>query len=163
MLNLRPYKKCDAKVVLSWIKDELTFRRWSADRFENYPITVDELNGYYQQSDYIEGYFPMVAYNEEGVVGHILMRFLDESKKVLRFGFVIVDDSKRGKGYGRQLMEISLKYAKEILHVEKVSIGVFEDNIPAKNCYLAIGFKETGEVVELKAGEYTWNVIEMEM
>ena len=59
MLNLRPYKKCDGKSVLSWIKDEVTFRRWSADRFGNYPITADELNAYYQQSDYIDGYFPI--------------------------------------------------------------------------------------------------------
>ena len=163
MLNLRPYKKCDANTVLSWIKDELTFRRWSADRFENYPISADELNDHYESQDNNDGYFPMIAYNEEGVVGHILMRFIDEEKKVLRFGFVIVDDSKRGKGYGKQLMEISLKYAKEILHVDKVSIGVFEDNLPAKKCYLSIGFKETGEIVNLKVAEYDWNIIEMEI
>ena len=33
------------------------------------------------------------------IVGHILLRFPSEDKSLIRFGFVIVDDSKRGKGY----------------------------------------------------------------
>ena len=28
MLRLRPYKKCDAKRIVSWIKDEISFRKW---------------------------------------------------------------------------------------------------------------------------------------
>ena len=36
MLRLRPYKKCDAKYIVSWIKDEISFRKWCADRYESY-------------------------------------------------------------------------------------------------------------------------------
>ena len=32
MLRLRPYKKCDAAHICSWIKDERTFRRWSVEK-----------------------------------------------------------------------------------------------------------------------------------
>lgn len=28
MLRLRPYKKCDAKYIANWIKDEVSFRKW---------------------------------------------------------------------------------------------------------------------------------------
>ena len=44
MLRLRPYKKCDAKHIASWIKDERAFRLWSADRYEKYPVTPDDIN-----------------------------------------------------------------------------------------------------------------------
>lgn len=162
MLNLRPYKKCDGKKVLSFIEDEQTFIKWSADRFDKYPITADELNAHYAQFDNVEGYFPMVAYDESGVVGHILMRFLDEEKKILRFGFVIVDSTKRGKGYGKKLMEISLKYAREFLSVDKVTIGVFDGNEAARNCYLSVGFNLTGEIVECSVRDEMYKIIELE-
>lgn len=35
-----------------------------------------------------------------------------------------------------------MKYAFEILKVEKITIRVHEDNLPAYNCYKAIGFTE---------------------
>jgi predicted acetyltransferase len=47
--------------------------------------------------------YPLTAVVEEDVVGHILLRYPTEDKMLVRFGFVIVDDSKRGKGYGKQL------------------------------------------------------------
>ena len=40
------------------------------------------------------------------------------------------------------MLELGLKYAFEILGVEKVTIGVFENNIPAYKCYKSIGFNE---------------------
>lgn len=55
------------------------------------------------------------------------MRFIDEDKSILRFGFVIVDDIKRGQGYGKEMLQLALKYAFEVLKVNKVTLGVFEN------------------------------------
>ena len=43
-LILRPYKPDDAKSIVKWIKDEVSFRKWCADRYENYPITPENIN-----------------------------------------------------------------------------------------------------------------------
>lgn len=43
MLRLRPYKACDAAAITKWIKSEYAFRQWSADRYEHYPITSDDM------------------------------------------------------------------------------------------------------------------------
>lgn len=40
------------------------------------------------------------------------------------------------------MLELGLKYAFGISGVEKVTIGVFENNIPAYKCYKSIGFNE---------------------
>ena len=88
----------------------------------------------------------MTAFDETGAVGHLFMRFMDEEKQVLRFGFVIVDDTKRGKGYGREMIALALKYAFEILKVRKVTIGVFEDNAPAYHCYKSVGFQDAAGI-----------------
>lgn len=142
MLRLRPYKECDAKTIVSWIKNEFSFRQWCADRYERYPITADDMNAHYDTFAQSDNFFAMTAFDENGVVGHLIMRFTDEDKKILRFGFIIVDDKKRGQGLGKEMISISLKYAFEILKAEKVTLGVFENNIAAYNCYKAAGFKD---------------------
>ena len=146
MIRLRPYKPCDAATILSWIKNEETFRRWSTDRYPYYPITATDMNHKYLDcnGDCAEpdNFYPMTAFDENGVVGHLIMRFTDEKKTVLRFGFVIVDDSKRGMGYGQKILRSALKFAFEILKVQKVTIGVLENNPGAYHCYKAAGFND---------------------
>lgn len=165
MLRLRPYKPCDAKQIVSWIKDEVSFRKWCADRFESYPITAEDMNAHYDALANTDSFFQMTAFDESGVVGHLIMRFVDEEKKTLRFGFVIVDDSKRGMGYGKEMLQLAAKYAFEILKVERITLGVFENNEAAYYCYKAAGFKD----VELAEEEYfkilgeDWKCLELEM
>ncbi len=168
-LRLRPYKKCDAKTIISWIKDEISFRKWSSDRYESFPITEADMIKKYMDcnGDCIESdnFYPMTAFDESGVVGHLIMRFTDKEKQILRLGFVIVDDAKRGKGYGKQMLLLAIKYAFDILKVAKVTLGVFENNEAAYYCYKAAGFKE----IPLEKEEYCnllgqkWKCIEMEI
>lgn len=163
-LRLRPYKNCDAKHILSWISDETAFRKWSADRYETYPITEEDINAQYMKKIDADNFYPMTAFDEKGVAGHLIMRFTDEEKQVLRFGFVIVDDKKRGMGYGKEMLLLSLKYAFEILKVNRVTLGVFENNPAAISCYQSVGFEETHPDKEEFCdilGE-KWKIIEME-
>ena len=48
-MNLRRYKKDDAKEILNWIKNEREFRLWSADRYESYPATPLDINKNYAE------------------------------------------------------------------------------------------------------------------
>ena len=162
MLRLRPYKECDAEYIVKWIKDEYTFRRWCADRFESYPITAEDLKNHYREKYDNDGFYQMTAFDETGVAGHLIMRFLDEAKKILRFGFIIIDDEKRGKGYGKELVVLALKYAFDILKVEKVTLGVFDNNPNAIQCYKSVGFKETGELEHFHFMNEGWTSNEME-
>lgn len=163
MLRLRPYKACDAKTIVSWIKDETAFRKWSADRFERYPITEEDLNAHYDEFAYADNFFEMTAFDETGIVGHLIMRYTDEEKKVIRFGFVIVDDAKRGKGYGKQMLQLAIKYAFDLLRVEKITLGVFENNDPAYYCYRSVGFQEIGTVVGYTIANEVWKCKELEL
>jgi RimJ/RimL family protein N-acetyltransferase len=153
MLRLRPYKPDDAETILKWIKDEDAFRKWSTDRYPHYPITADDMNHKYMDcnGDCMEpdNFYPMTAFDETGIVGHLILRFTDEEKKVLRFGFVIVDDSKRGMGYGKGMLRLALQFAFDIFKADKVTLGVLENNPGAYYCYKAAGFRDvTGEEPE---------------
>lgn len=165
LIRLRPYKACDAETIVSWIKDEITFRQWCADRYERYPITADDMNRHYNGFAYEDNFYQMTAFDETGIVGHLIMRFTDNEKSVLRFGFIIVDDAKRGVGYGRQMLELAIKYAFDILKARKITLGVFENNKAAYNCYKAVGFCEVHNEEKEKYHIFNedWMCIELEL
>ena len=40
---IRTFKKEDAPIILAWIKNKTDLRKWSADRYRDYPATPDEM------------------------------------------------------------------------------------------------------------------------
>ncbi len=161
MIRLRPYESDDAQTILSWIGDEVAFRKWCADRYETYPISADDMNMLYDTADH-ERFFPMTVIDESEIVGHLIMRFPDEDRSVLRFGFIIVDDRKRGKGYGKRMLEAAVSYALERFGVKRITLGVFDNNEAAYRCYLSAGFRETNRDSAFCVFGEEWKCIEME-
>ena len=106
--------------------------------------------------------FPLTAIVGDETIGHILLRFPSEDKSVIRFGFVIVDDSKRGKGYGKQMLRLAIDYAQQELGAQKITLGVFCDNLSAVECYKSVGFRITGMDTYSIDGE-EWKGLEMEL
>lgn len=170
MLRLRPYKPCDATTIVSWCKDEISMRKWVSDRYEKFPVTAEDMNHKYMECNgdcYEEdNFFPVTAFDESGIVGHLILRFVDMEKKTLRVGFVIVDDSKRGMGYGKEMLKLTIRYAFDILKAEKLTLGVFENNSAAYHCYKAAGFQnvltEKGAFFIDIMGE-EWKCLELEL
>ena len=162
MLKLRPYKSCDAQAIAKWVQNKDVFTVWGGERFGNYPITAEIIDKKYSSDNgdcaEPDNFYPWTAFDENGVVGHFIMRYINGDKNVIRFGWVVVDSTVRGKGYGTQMLRLGIKYAFEILGAEKVTIGVFENNTPAHTCYKKVGFADVDVV---KDGR--WNIIEMEI
>ncbi len=167
-MRLRPYKPQDAEAIISWIKDEEALRKWSSDRYGAYPITPTDINHKYLEcnGDCIEpdNFYPLTAVTSEGPVGHLILRYIDSEKTIFRIGFVIVDDSRRGKGLGKRMLQMAIQYAFDMLKAKKITLGVFENNPSAYHCYKAVGFKENPaeENVYEIFGE-KWKCIELEM
>lgn len=170
MLRLRPYKKPDAEYIAGWISDEKQYYQWSADRMKDYPLTAQKLNAYYDEMELLDSIWPMTAIDEEGIPrGQLIMRFLDKEKNDLRFGFIIVDATVRGKGYGKEMLQLAIRYAFDILRVQRVSLGVFANNPVAAYCYASVGLKEGAEKsryqvkVTPSTGEEVWECIQLEL
>ena len=166
---LRPYKPCDAEKIVSWIKDERIFYKWCADRFGEYPISAEDINHKYIEcnGDCVEAdnFYPMTAVDKDGAVGHLILRYTNAEKTTIRLGFIIVEDSKRGMGYGKRMIQMAMHYAFDMLKAERITLGVFENNLPAYHCYKAAGFREVSteqEVFYEILGE-KWKCIELEV
>ena len=168
-MRLRPFKPCDAENLIRWSEDIETFRLWGGYVIGEYPLSANILNGVYY--DYNgrcleeDNFYPMTAFDDEGMLGHFIMRYLDGDNKVLRFGWVIVDSEKRGQHLGKNMLELGLKYAFEIFGADKVTIGVFEANEPAYKCYLSTGFHKPSENRDHYEwmGDEQWKVVELEI
>ena len=91
-----------------------------------------------------------------------MMRKADYEKNSIHFGFIIVSPQMRGRGVGKAMVSQALKYAGEILGMERATLGVFENNPAARHCYEAAGF----EAEELSTETFSlhgtdWAVVNM--
>ncbi len=157
-MKLRPFNLEDAVKILSRCKDKHMFRLRNADRYEDFPAQPEEMMKQYKG----DNMYPLTAVVGEEIVGHILLRHQLADKSVIRFGFVIVDDSKRGKGYGKQMLCLAIDYAQQELGANRITLGVFCDNKSAVECYKSVGFRISGKDAYVIDGE-EWKGYEMEL
>lgn len=155
MIRLRPYRLEDADVILSWCSDEAACDRWTAGVLGDYPLTREQ---FYRVSSMMA----FTAVDDREVVGFFTMRHPGESLDEVRFGFVTVDAKRRGQGLGKTMLQLGLRYAREIYGAKKATLGVFENNPSAWHCYRAVGFRET-ETVKYNIRGEEWLCREMEM
>ena len=141
---LRDYKEEDGSVIAGWIRSEEELYKWSADRFNKYPLSGDDMNENYAPQIDTGRFYPLTAVDDnEDVMGHFIIRYpgADDDSSV-RFGFVIVDPSLRGKGCGKEMLRLGIAYVREHLSASRIDLGVFDNNPGAKRCYEAVGFRE---------------------
>ena len=164
MMKLRAFQKEDAPVIAGWIRSEEELYQWSADRYNKYPISGDDINENYAPQLLTGRFIPLTAVDDQGnIIGHFIIRYpRDDDNGSVRFGFAIIDPSRRGEGAGKEMLLLGTEYVKENLSASRIDLGVFENNEAAKHCYEAAGFREYGRsVYEMPAG--TWECSEMEL
>lgn len=163
MLRLRPFRTIDAKTIITWTSNPKEFYMWSSGLLGGYPVSEQNLLKAVSARENNTGYFPLVTFDEEGLVGFLTIRTPSEDDKKVALGYVIVNPNKRGKGYGKEMLKLTLKFVFELYGASEVSLDVFDTNTQAYNCYKSVGFKETGKQELLKIKEYSWNYIEMKI
>lgn len=165
MLCLREFQNEDASIIAAWLKDEVTFSKWCARLLPHFPVRSQDLIARYEESrrNLQENFVPLVAYDEDGLVGSLFVRLLKPEKGTVRIGFVIVDDEKRGKGYGREMLQLTLQYARELWPAKRVTLGVYSNNPGAHKCYQMAGFVDQDRApIPCEMMGEQWECIEME-
>ncbi len=137
----RTYKEDDAKEILSWISNEREFRLWSSNIYKEYPALPSDINMNYLKCKESSNFYPFTLEDEGKIIGHIILRNPGDNKEIIRLGFIIVDNTIRGKGYGKLLIKEAIKYSKDKLGAKEINLGVFTNNENALQCYKSVGFK----------------------
>ena len=58
---LRAYKNEDAEIIAGWIRTEDELYKWSADRFNKYPLSGDDVNENYAPQMETGRFIPLTA------------------------------------------------------------------------------------------------------
>ncbi len=164
LMTLRDYKKEDGRIIAGWLQSEEELYKWSADRFNKYPLSGDDINESYALQIETGRFWPITAVDDHGdAIGHFIIRYpRDDDDSSVRFGFVIVNPALRGKGYGKEMLRLGIEYVREHFSASRIDLGVFDNNEGARRCYEAAGFREY-ERSECRLSVGTWTRISMEI
>lgn len=141
-MRIRPYIEIkDYEYLEKWIDNEKIHALWCANLIP-YPLTRDNLHSILEKSaiDWTDSAY--VATEDNGKVIGFFCYSINIDDNTGFFKFIIVDNKERGKGYGKEMLHLALKYAFNITGVELVQLNVFDKNIAAKHCYEKVGFVE---------------------
>lgn len=158
-LSLRSYEPSDGDVVAGWFRQERTMRLWSANCYDHFPITGADINGHYDEYGDNPDFRAFMVCDGVVPVGHFAL--LRRPAGEVRVLYVVVDDRRRGRGYGRKMMDLCARYAFEYFGAEKLTLCVFEQNEIARRCYEKSGYREAPphRTVELMGEQ--WLCMEM--
>lgn len=156
-LEIRPFEPEDAALVVGWIASLRAMRLWSADHFNRFPLSPDDLNAKYADGSKIPLSFTIGG----KVVGHLMLRFQGCERTIVRLGFVVLAPELRGHGFGKKMLALVEEYVKRTYGAQTLSLGVFTENVSALRCYLAAGFSVVANDAYTIDGE-PWQGVEME-
>ena len=115
---------------------------WSAGIYK-YPLDEKQLAKHRQSFEEDENAWIFMMLDDEGTPrGHVAIKNADYKANTAHIGFIVVDPEQRGKGYGKELVNLITKYIFDILEMDRVTLNVYDVNPAAKKCYESVGFKE---------------------
>lgn len=87
--------------------------------------------------------FPFAVYNDDRVVGFIMMGYY-EKKKYYTLWKLMIDRRHQGRDYGKAALELGIAFLKERFRAKEIYTGVIPGNSTAKSLYRSVGFEDTG-------------------
>ncbi len=132
MINLKPVTKDNLDDVLA-LKVAETQKGFVSTNAESLA----------QAYVYSETAWPFAVYDDETLVGFIMMGYYEVKHYYTLWKFMI-DQRYQNKGYGRKALELGLAFIREKFHPEEIYTGVAPGNSVAKGLYESVGFADTG-------------------
>ena len=136
-MHLENFKTIDYALLVNWIPTEEFNYLWGGPAYK-YPLTEQQIISHVTRPEIT----PFILKHEDKNIGYI--ELLQESESTYRLCRVLIGDKyQRGKGYGKILVELAIKYAQTVQNATKINLAVFEHNQKAINCYQSLGFEVT--------------------
>ncbi len=141
-MRIRPYIECkDFDEIKNWMTEERAHAMWCAN-FIHYPMEKDNFAKVMQELAERFGDSPYVATSDKGELIGFFCYSVDVDHDEGMLKFVLNNPQYRGKGYGKEMLRLAVRYAFEITNVQAVHLNVFPENENAKKCYESVGFIE---------------------
>ena len=148
MIILQHFEQSDIPQLIKWIDTEELLTKWSGSLF-SFPLTNSSLEWYIKDTNIpheSDAFIYKAIDTETGeIVGHISLGGLSWKNRSSRISRVLVGNlAAHRKGICQQMTKAVLKIGFEELGLHRISLGVYENNKAALNCYLKCGFNIEG-------------------
>lgn len=157
-MRIRPYiPDRDYEYLSKWIDTEKTHAFWCANLLP-YPLTPESFHDLLEKNSMDRADSAYVATENNGRPVGFFCYSVNPEDNLGFLKFIVVDGAKRGKGYGKEMLNLALRYAFEITGADAVQLNVFDENPSAKQCYEKVGFvqKKTEQNALVYKGE-SWS------
>ncbi len=94
---------------------------------------------------YKETAFPFAVYNDDTMVGFIMMGYYEVKNYYTLWKFLI-DKKYQHMGYGREALMQGISFMRDKFNIKEIYTGVAPGNSVAKGLYQSIGFEDTGQI-----------------
>ena len=139
-MRIRPYSEnLDFEYLKQWIGGEREHALWCANMIP-YPVTQENLRDFllHAAKEWVNSAY--MATEDDGTVIGFFCYSVNIKNNEGFLKLIIIDDRKRGAGYGKKMLKLALRYAFEITGVDLVRLNVFTENAGAIRCYENVGF-----------------------
>ncbi len=140
---LREYQEGDYENIRRWVNDPET-TKYLSDIFL-YPQSAKQTRSFLDAAMGGGWNGFVIAYKDtEEYIGQIDFVRVDQQNGWGEMGMVIGEKSSRGRGFGREAIEVFLRFAFEELRLNRVELSCYEGNTAAQKSYEAVGFTKEG-------------------
>lgn len=154
-IYFRPLDINDLERLIKWINDPEITIFLTMGRFPANSIREKEWleNLYRSQDEVVMG---IVIKDGDILIGNCGLHQIDWVSRSAIFGIIIGEKEYQDKGYGTEAVLLMLKYAFEILNLNRVELTVYDFNKRAIRCYEKAGFILEGRLRQkiFKDGNY---------
>jgi RimJ/RimL family protein N-acetyltransferase len=78
-------------------------------------------------------------------IGSVYFRDVNENYNSAEFGIFIGEDDARGKGYGKEITSLFVRFGIESLGLHRIQLRLVKGNAAAARTYTSVGFHKEGE------------------
>ncbi len=134
----------DIPVIAEWYQDASFLRAYDSD--PAYPTTEKQLAARLeeQQSSKNGFLFAVRLLESQRIIGILHFDGVAWTHGTSFVSIGIGEEADRGQGYGREAMELGLRFAFDELNLHRVCLTVFSYNETARKLYESLGFRHEG-------------------
>ena len=168
MITLEPFTEADFDQLIAWIDNPRLLKEWSGAMF-SFPLTEDSLRWYIEDTNDLQHsdafVYKAVETKTGDTVGHISLGSLSQHNRSGRISRVLIGHTaSRGRGYCQQMIKAILAIGFEQLKLHVITLGVYDFNTSAIQCYKRAGMHHDGTLRHaVRYGEEYWSSAEMSM
>jgi len=145
---------------LVWMQDEEVIQFMEC-RGESY--TLEELKDYVERMNESHNDFLFGVYtnDENEHIGNIKIGEINLIHKFGNLGLFIGNKKKWGVGYGAEAVKLATEFAFKELNLNKLTAGIYENNIGCYRAFLKAGYNEAGRLKKhrLYKGKYVDQIV----